>query len=155
MKKWNFTTKQKPEDAIEKLEFEIASMKGFTITIDKNSKDSIGFSFRKRILDGERILHYNSVIVNGRIAKTDIENISSVNISFKENLLAAMTKFIIFGLTIIAIIASIINTSSMLIPGIILIALVISLWLWMNKKFDKYVQDYKSLISEYFKVEKE
>lgn len=148
MKKWSFISKQKPEQAIENLKSAIQLINGISFSIERKNKDSIGFSFRKRILDGEKILHINSVIVKGTLSKTDKENESSAQFIFKEHPLVTFTNYIIYGLPILGIIAGIIKNPMLFIPAGIILVLIILIWVWMNSKFKKYVEEYKSLISD-------
>jgi|GEM_PF-6890100 len=152
MKNWSFKVNTTPQQSLSKLESEMSSISGFVFNVDSQEDTTSFFKLRRRIHDGEKILHYNLVIVNGKISKTNNENNSKVEITFKQHLLVTFTKSILYGLALVAIIAGIVSRTTMLIPGLILVVFVISIWAWMNVKSEKYIKEYKTLLSEFFEV---
>jgi hypothetical protein len=93
----------------------------------------------------------NWTIVNGELLKIDTENKTNVEISFNHHFLIRLIIFthIFLGLgLLIAIISGINSNASMYILGGILLALGIILWIAIQRKFEKDIQKYKSLISE-------
>ena len=70
MKNWCINVVGNPQESILKLESEIPSNSGFISRSDWQEDKSILFSLRKRIQDGERILHSNLVILKGVISKS-------------------------------------------------------------------------------------
>jgi hypothetical protein len=151
MKRWNFKVKSNVQEIIKKLDSTFGSDDGFVFNIDNGKNDSETFKVRKRGLYAFQIMFVNKIIVNGNILKTDTENETNIEISFTQYFL---WKFIIFthmflGLGfLIAIISGISSNAYMYIPGGILIAVGIVLSIAVKKKFEKDIQEYKTLISE-------
>lgn len=154
MEKWNFKVKSKPQEIINKLNSALESFDGFVFNIDHAKNDSVLFNLRKRVIYPDQILHRNRIIVNGKILKTDIENETDVEISFTQHFLMTWTIFIFFVLCLVAIISIIYSPASMYIPGGILLAVGILLWIALHKKFEKDIQNYKTLISEILEFKK-
>jgi predicted RND superfamily exporter protein len=90
----------------------------------------------------------NKIIVNGKIKKTDTENESDVKISFTQHFLITLYVSIFWGSGLFAIILGIIIDATMYIPGGILLAVGIALWIYVHKRFERNIKKYKTLISE-------
>jgi hypothetical protein len=150
MKKWNFKVKSNPQEIINKLDISLGSVAGFVFNTGHDKNDSVIFNMRKRVHYPDQILHRNRIIVNGKILKTDAENETDVEIYFKQHYLMTLIIYIniFFGLGLIATIPGISSNASMYIPGGILVAVGIVLWIALQKKFEKDIQKYKTLISE-------
>ncbi len=148
MKKWNFKVKGSAQDVFEKLDSALGSVDGFIFNKDHDNKDSVVFNVRKPIKYPDQILHRNRVVVNGKILKSDIENESDVEITFTQHLIMTLTIFSVFIPGLFAILFVIYSGSAMYIPGVILLAVGIVLWMALRKKFEKDIQKYKTLISE-------
>ena len=148
MKKWNFKVKSNPQEVINKLNSTLGFNDGFVFNIDQGKNDSVIFNMRKRVHYPDQILHRNRIIVNGKVLKTDIENEATVEISFTQHLVMILTVYISFGLGLFAIISGIISSDYMYLPGGILLAIGVVLWITFQKKFEKDIQKYKIFISE-------
>jgi len=150
MKKWNLKVKGNPQEIINKLDSALKSFGGYIFNTDQDKSDTIIFNFRKPIKYPDQILHRNRTIVNGKILKTGTENETDVEISFTQHFFMIMTVFsiILFGLVLIVIIPRISSGASMFILVGILLAVGIVLWVALQKKFEKDIQKYKTLISE-------
>lgn len=153
MKKWNFIAKNSPLEIISKLEKTIGLTNGFVLKITPVENDSIQFSMRKRIKYGEQILHRNIVIVLGRVYKTDEENKSNVTNTFSQHFLMTFTLAVTLGVGLIAAISGIIVSDSMYLPGGTIIAVLFLLLVIALKKFEKDIQEYKTLISQILEIE--
>ena len=136
-----------PQEIIEKLKSTLGSVDGFVFN-SQNNNDSLRFNFRKRVLYPDQILHRNRVIVNGRMAKTDVENETDVEINFKQHIVLILTVSTWFIGGLFALMLGLSGNSSAYIPGAILIAIGIVFWMAVQKKFEKDIQKYKTLISE-------
>ena len=151
MKKWNFKVKSNVQEIIKKLDSTFGSADRFVFNIDNDKNDSVTFKVRKRALYAFYLFFINKIIVTGKILKTDTENETNIEISFTQYFL---WKFIIFTNMVlgfgflIAIISEISSNASMYILGGILLAVGIVLWITVQNKFEKDVQEYKTLISE-------
>ena len=146
MKKWNLKVKGSAQDVFEKLDSALGSVDGFIFNKDHDNKDSVVFNVRKPIKYPDQILHRNRVVVNGKILKSDIENESDVEITFTQHLIMTLTIFSVFIPGLFAILFVIYSGTYM--PGLILLAVGIVLWMALRKKFEKDIQKYKTLISE-------
>ncbi len=151
MKKWNFKVKNNIQEIIKKLDSTLGSADGFVFNIDNGKNESVTFKVRKRGLYAFYIMFVNKIIVNGKILKTDTENETNIEISFTQYFL---WKFIIFthiflGLGFLIVLISGISSSAyMSIYAGIFLAVGIVLWIAVQKKFEKDIQEYKTLISE-------
>ncbi len=151
MKKWNFKVKSNIQEIIKKLDSTLGSADGFVFNIDNIKKDSVTFNVRKRGLYAFYLMFINKIIVNGKILKTDTENESNIEISFTQYFLWKLIIFTHMFLALgflIAIFSGISNNASFLIFGGILLAVGIVLWIAVQKKFEKDIQEYKTIISE-------
>ena len=150
MKKWNFKVKSNVQEIIKKLDSTLGSVNGFVFNIDNGKNDSVTFKVRKRGLYAFYLMFINKVIVNGKILKKDTENETNIEISFTQyflwKLIIFTHMFLGFGF-LIAIISKIDSSAFMYITGGILLAVGIVLWITVQKKFKKDVQEYKTLIS--------
>ncbi len=151
MKKWNFKVKSNVQEIIKKLDATLGSVDGFVFNINNDKNDSVIFNMRKRVHYLSQILHVNRITVNGKILKTDTKNETNVEISFTQHFLVTLIIFthmlLGFGL-LITIISGIISSASIYISGGLLLAVGIVLWIAVQKKFEKDIQKYKTLISE-------
>ncbi len=150
MKKWNLKVKSNVQEIIKKLESTLGSFDGFVFNIDNDKNDSVTFKVRKRGLYAFYLMFINKIIVNGKIFKTDAENETNIEISFTQYFLWKLIIFthMFLGLGfLIAIISKISSSAFMYILGGILLAVGIVLWITVQKKFKKDVQEYKTLIS--------
>ena len=158
MQKWNFKVKRNVQEIIKKLDASFGSVDGFVFNIDNGENESVTFKLRKRGLYAFQIMFVNKIILNGKILKTDTENETHIEISFTQYFL---WKFIIFthvflGLGFLIVLISGISTSAyMSILAGILLAIGIVLSIAVQKKFEKDIQEYKTLISEILEFKKE
>jgi hypothetical protein len=150
MKKWNFKVKSNVQDIIKKLNDSLGSVDGFVFNIDRDKKDSVRFKVHKRGLYAFYLMFVNKIIVTGTILKTATENEAKIEISFTQYFLwkLIIVTHLFLGLGFLtAIILKLSSSDSMYIFGGILLALGIVLWLTVQNKFKKDVQEYKTLIS--------
>lgn len=149
MKKWNYKVKSTPQGIVNKLNAAFRTADGFVFNMEHDKNDLIVFDFHKPVRYPDQILHRNRIMVNGRILKTDTENESNIEFYFNQHLFMILTVFsIVFsGLVLIAIILTRSTNVSMYLLGGVLIAVGIVLWLALQKKFEKDIQQYKTLIS--------
>ncbi|WP_027076325.1 hypothetical protein [Maribacter antarcticus] len=154
MKKWNFKVKSNVQEIIKKLDATLGSVNGFVFNIDNGKNDSVTFKVRKRGLYAFYLMFINKVIVNGNILKTETENETNIEISFTQyflwKLIIFTHIFLGFGF-LIAIISKIDSNAFMYITGGILLVVGIVLWITVQNKFKKDVQEYKTLISRILK----
>ncbi|APQ17916.1 hypothetical protein [Maribacter hydrothermalis] len=150
MKLWNFEAKNNPKEISNKLESALKTA-GFVFNTNCDENNSVTFKVRKRILYAWYMAFQNWTIVNGKLVKTDNENSTDVEISFNQHFLIKLIVFthisLILGL-LIAIIAGINSSPTMYIFGGLILALGIVLWIGVQRKFEKDIQKYKTLISE-------
>jgi phosphate/sulfate permease len=152
MKAWNFKIKNNPKEIGTKLESALGSVNGFVFSMHYDENDTILlFKARKRILYAWYMIFLNYVVVNGKILKTETENEADVKISFKRHFLMTLILVtnLIAGLVFLFMILSGIGSGThMFIIGGILLTVGIALWITMEKRFDKKIQEYKILISD-------
>jgi len=151
MKKWNFKVKSNIQEIIRKLDSTLGSAEGFVFNIDNGKNDSVTFKVRKRSLYAFYLVFINKIIVNGKILKTDAENETTIEISFTQYFLWKLIIFthVFLGLGFLIVIFSGISSStSLYMFGGILLVVGIVLWIALQQKFKKDIQEYKTLISE-------
>ncbi|MGS2741060.1 DUF423 domain-containing protein [Sinomicrobium sp. M5D2P17] len=149
MKTWSFQAKSNPKEISEKLKSSLG--RAHIFALNENNKNSLKFRIRKRILFGwDTINAENKVILKGKIFQINPGNGSNVEISFtKHPILKLVVYFHI--ILILGLLAGLIFKSSstmyIFIFGGILSAIGTLIWLHLEKKFDKNVQEYRALIS--------
>jgi hypothetical protein len=155
MKAWNFIVKSNPKGISKKLRSALGSVNGFVFNMNHDKNDTVTFKVRKRILYAWYLLFLNSIVVNGKLSKTDTENETDVEISFRQHFL---WKLVIFtdmsvGLGFLIFLISGKNSSaSMYLIGTIILAVGILLWIRVQKKYERNIQEYKTLISEILEI---
>jgi hypothetical protein len=147
MKKWNLRVKGSAQELIEKLDAALGSVDRFVFSRDHDNTDSVLFNVCKPIKYPDQILHRNRIVVNGKIFQTDAKNEADVEITLTQHLIMTLTIFSVFISGLFAILFVIYSGSAMYIPGVILLAVGIVLWMALRKKFEKDIQKYKTLIS--------
>ena len=157
MEEWNFKVKSSVQEIIKKLDSSFGSADGFDFNIDKGKNESVIFKVNKRGLYAFYLMFVNKIIVNGKILKTDTENETNIEISFAQYFLWKLIIFtyIFLGLGFLIVLISGIRSSAyMLIPTGIFLVLGIVLSIAVQKKFEKDIQEYKTLISEILEFKK-
>ena len=147
MKTWNFKVKSNPHEIIKKLDSAFVSVDGMVFNTHHDENDSIVFKVRKRVKDGFAI-HDNLIIVKGKMSKTDIENETDIKISFSQHFLRIMVVSIYLVLGLLAVILGISDNAIIFIFAGFLLVIGIAIWIDVQKKYQKDIQKYKSLISE-------
>lgn len=150
MKKWIFKVNSNVQDVSKKLRDSFGSAKGFVFNLDKDDDDSFLFKIHKQGLYAFHLMFINKIIANGTILKTDTNNESIIEISFKQYFLWKLIIFthIILGFGFLAMLFLKINGNAFIaVFGFLLLAVGIILWITAQRKFKKDVQEYKSLIS--------
>lgn len=151
MKKWNFKVKSDPAQTSKNLESALGSIDGLVFNMDQDKYNSITFKMRKRILYAWYLQFLNSLVVNGKLSKTDIKNETDVEIHFNQHFLWKLVIFTHFGIGLaflIAIISGKSNNAMMYLFAAIILVAGIILWIRVQKKYERNIQEYKSLISE-------
>ncbi len=155
MKAWRFKLKSSPKEISEKLESELKSIGGFVFNMNLEKNKSVTFKVRKRILYAWYMAFQNWTVVKGELLKSDTENKTNVEITFNQHFLIRLiifTHIILLLGFLIAIISGIHFNATMYILGGTLLALGIFLWITIQRKFDKDIQKYKSLITDIFEL---
>lgn len=151
MKKWNFRVKSNVQETINKLTAEFGSVDGFMFSVDHNKTDAVTFKLRKRSLYAFQIMGVNKIIVNGKILKTGSKNDTTIEAHFTQyflmKLIIFVNMFTVLGF-LIAIISKISSSPLMYIAGGILLIIGIIIWIIFQKKFEKDIQEYKTLLSD-------
>jgi len=151
MKNWNFKVKSDIQEILKKLDSTFGSADGFVFNIDKGKNDSVAFKVHKKGLYAFYLMFVNKIIIHGKILKTDTENETNIEISFTQYFLWKLIIFthMFLGLGfLIAIFSGMNSSASLYILGGILLAIGIVLWIAVQKKFEKDIQEYKTLISK-------
>lgn len=155
MKKWNFTIKNNPKEISKKIESALKSVNGLVFNMNYDKNKSITFKMRKRILYAWYLFYINSIVVNGKLSKTDIENETDIEISFNQHFLWKSVIFtdIFMGLgVLIAVILGETSSVYLYLIGTLILAVGIILWIRIQKKYERNIQEYKTLISGILEV---
>ena len=148
MKRWNFKTQNNPETVLKKMEATLGATNGFVFDIDSNNKDSVVFNLRKRVLHISQIILNNSIIVNGNILKTDVDNETNIEINFNQHLVLKLYISIWLGAGICLIIAGILSSYSLMYAlGGASLLIACAIWIDSRKKFQSNIQEYKTLMT--------
>ena len=151
MEKWNFRVKSNVQEITKKLDATFGSVDGFVFNIDNAKNESVTFKVRKRGLYAFQIMFLNKIIVNGNILKTDTKNETDIEISFSQYFLWKLVIFtnMFLGFGFLIVLISGINSSAyMIIPAGIFLVIGIVLSIAVQKKFEKDIQEYKTIISK-------
>ncbi|WP_044402195.1 hypothetical protein [Lacinutrix sp. Hel_I_90] len=151
MKKWNFKSKSNPKVISKRLEAAVGPVNGFVFNMNHEKNNFITFKMRKRILYAWYLFFLNSIVVHGKLSQTDIENETDVEISFNQHFLwkLVIVTNIIAGFSILIAVFSRENSSVyMYLIGAILLAIGLLLWIRVQKKYERNIQEYQILISE-------
>lgn len=156
MKKWNFKVKSNVQEISKKLDATFGAVDRFVFNIDNDKNDSVTFKVRKRGLYAFYLMFINKIIVKGKILKTNTENETNIEISFTQYFLwkLIIVTHMFLGLGFLIVIFSGIGSSAFTyILGGILLAVGIVLWIAVQKKYQKDIQEYKILISKILETE--
>ncbi len=152
MKAWHLKVKSSPQDIIKKLDASLGSAKGFVFNMNHDKNNSVTFKIRKRGLYAFYLMFINKVILNGKILKTNTENETEIEISFTQYFLWRLLIFTHMFLGLAFLMATFFGVSSnpflLFILGAIILVIGVVLWIAVQKKFEKDIQEYKMLISK-------
>ena len=156
MKAWNFKLKSSPKEISEKLESELQSIGGFAFSKTQSKPNSITFELRKRITYAWYLAYQNWTTVHGEILKQSTDSNSKVVISFNQHFLIKLIiwSHVIFGLVfLIAFFSEMeLGAAVYILSGSILAAGIL-LWVLIQRKFERDIQKYKSLIIRIFEIQ--
>ena len=155
MKKWTFRIKNNPKKNSETIESQLGSVNELVFKMNHDKNNSITFRMRKRIQYAWYLLFLNSTVVNGKLSKTEAGNETDVEISFNQHFLWKLVIFtnLSVGLAfLIAIISGDNSNASMYLFGTLILAVGIILWVTVQKKYKRNIQEYKTLISGILEV---
>jgi hypothetical protein len=97
----------------------------------------------------------NWTIVKGELLKNDTENKTDVEITFNQHFFIKMIIFVhiilVLGFLIALLSGTNLNATIYTIGGTVL-AVGIVLWIALQRKFDKDIQNYKSLFTDIFQL---
>jgi Flp pilus assembly protein TadB len=151
MKKWNFKVESSPKEISKNIESALESVNGLVFNMNHDKNNSITFKMRKRILYAWYLFYLNSIVVNGKLSKTDIEKETDVEISFNQHFLWKLVIFTHMSVGLgflIAVISGKISGASMYIIATTILAVGVILWIRVQKKYERNIQEYKTMISE-------
>ena len=149
MKVWNLKVKSDSQEIIRKLNSAFGSVNGFVLDIENNSKNSVTFKVRKRILYAFQTILRNHIIAKGKIRHPKTENETDIEISFKQHFLNTLEVSVFFILGLLAIIFGIISSNpTASISGGIFLGIGIVLLIFIQKQFKRNIQEYKKLFTE-------
>ncbi len=153
MKRWRFELKSSPKEISETLASKLKSIGGFVFNMNLEKNKSVTFKLRKRFLYVWYLAFENWTVVNGELLKNNTQNRTQVEITFNQHVfirLLILTHILFVLGFLIAIISGVQVNAAMYIFGGILLAFAIVLWFAIQRKFEKDIQKYKSLISDIF-----
>ncbi|QLE00348.1 DUF423 domain-containing protein [Galbibacter sp. BG1] len=151
MTKWNFKLKNSPKKLGEKIDSSLNTVNGLVFHLNRDKNESINFKIRKRILYPWYLFFLNSLVVNGKLSKTKIENESNVEISFKQHFLwiAVILADMILGLSLLIVtVSGKDNNVYTYLIGTLILAIGVILWIRTQRKYEQNIQEYKTLISQ-------
>lgn len=155
MKTWKFKLKNSPKEISTKLESELKSIGGFVFNMNLINNKSVTFKVRKRILYAWYMAFQNWTVVKGKLLKNDIENETNVEITFNQHFFIRLIIFahivLVLGFLIALITGINVNITQYILGGTLL-ALGIVLWIAIQRKIEKDIQKYKSLITDIFEI---
>jgi hypothetical protein len=148
MKAWEFKVNSNLQLITKKLGSAFETNKGFEFKMDDSQNESVTFKVRKRILYAYQIILRNHIIVCGKIRSTETENESNVEVSFNQHFFTVFYVYLFLTLGLFTIIFGITGSSDLYLPGGFFLAIGVSFWIGLQKKFKRDIQKYKTLISD-------
>ncbi|MEL0649934.1 DUF423 domain-containing protein [Algibacter sp. TI.3.09] len=151
MKKWNFKLNSNLKAVSKNIESSLGTVKGLVFNMNHDKNDSITFKMRKRILYAWYLFYINTVIVQGKLSKTAIENETDVEISFNQHFLWKLVIFtdMFVGLAMLITLFSGENSSPYLyLMAVAILAVGVILWIRIQKKYERNMNEYKTMISK-------
>jgi hypothetical protein len=151
MKKWNFKLNNNPKAVSKNIESSLGTVNGFVFNINHDKNNSITFKMRKRILYAWYLFYINSIVVQGKLSKTAIENETDVEISFNQHFLWKLVIFtdMFVGLAILITFFSGENSSPYLyLMAVAILAVGVILWIRIQKNYERNINEYKKMISK-------
>ena len=155
MKACRFKLKSSPKEIGEKLESELKSIGGFVYNMTLEQNKSVTFKVRKRVLYAWYWAFQNWTVVKGNLLKNGTENETNVEIYFNQHFFIRAIIITHIALVVglfVAIFSGVNVNTSMYIFGGGVLAFVIVLWFAIQRKFDRDIQKYKSLITDIFEI---
>ena len=121
--------------------------------LEKN--ESVTFKVRKRILYAWYMAFQNWTVVKGELLKNDTENMTNVEITFNQHFFIKLILFthiiLVLGFLIALLSGTNLNATIYIIGGTV-ISVGIVLWIALQRKFEKDIQNYKSLFTDIFQL---
>lgn len=150
MKKWNFKTEHSPSAISEKLKTSLGSLNGFVFNLKNEDSDIVSFKIRKRLLYAWYLIYENSLVVNGRLSKADNENETKVHITFSRHIIWQFCIFthLFLGTGFVISLISGHNEVPMYLLAAMTLGIGVFIWLKVQKKHERNIQQYKNLISK-------
>jgi|AntAceMinimDraft_11_1070367.scaffolds.fasta_scaffold21276_2 uncharacterized membrane protein len=155
MKRWDFKVKSNVQEIITKLNASLGTTGRFILDVNQGEHNSATFKIQKRGLYAFYLMFLNKITVKGKILKTDTENETHIEITFTQYFLWKLVIFSHLLLCVgflIAIFSKSSSSAFMYLIGGILVAVGIILWITVQNKFKKDIEEYKTLISGILEV---
>lgn len=155
MKRWNFKVKSSIEEITRKLDTTLGTADRFELDINKGKDNSTTFRVQKRGLYAFYLMFLNKIIVKGAMLKSETEEETNIEISFTQYFLWKLVIYshIVLCLGfVVALFSKVGSSAFMYVLGAILLAVGIILWITVQNKFKKDIQEYKTLISGILEV---
>ena len=155
MKEWNFQVNNSPKGISKKLESSLGGADKFALKTNSDKRNNVKFKLRKRLLLPFEISTQNNIIVNGKLLKTDTDNVTDIKIFFTQHPLTILLIYGHIALGLGFLLGMFLNISSntyMYLIGGILLAIGVLFKLHYQKDFRKNVQEYKTLISKILEI---
>lgn len=155
MKAWRFKVKSSPKEISEQLKSELQSIGGFVLNMDRANTQAVNFKIRKRFLYIWFMAFQNWTVVKGEMLNNAAENETEINIRFNQHFfiqLVIFTHVILVGGLLAVIISEIdVHNTLYVLLGLLIISGIV-LGFAIQRKFEKDIQKYKSLMSEIFEI---
>lgn len=151
MKAWKFKVNSNLQEMTKKLSSAFESNTGFDFKIDDSKSDTVTFKVRKRILFAYQVILRNHIIVNGKLLSTETDNETNVEVSFNQHFFTVFYAYMFLISGIFTIIFGIFSSSILYLLGGIFLAIGVTFWIGLQKKFKKDIERYKILISDILK----
>lgn len=152
MATWNFKVNNSPKAVGETLAAALGSVNGleFHLHTMSASPKSISFRMRKKILYAWYLVFMNSVVVNGQLTKRENTHETDVKISFNQHFLWKLVIFTyaVMGLSfLVMLLQNVIDRGPAFIIIFVVVSIGLKLYKRVQKKYQKNIQEYKTLIS--------
>lgn len=151
MKNLSLKVNANPITIIKSLKSSLKPINDFSFNIESENNSVINFKIRKRIMYAWYLIFQNNLIVDGKLLNSSSANETEVQLSFHQHIFLKIFIgiHILLGIGLLAVLFSgKIEGISGYLLGLGVFVAEIFLFIYLRKKNERHIQEYKNLISD-------